>query len=543
MPDNIINTFQQRREIQTRLAALADTTSEAEMLQVVRSIVQDFPHSALLSPYVKLLDTSNSQLRGGLAHLATLLPPDDIVPALQNTVANRKNATQVRLNAVTILERFLGQEVSPALLSDLENTDEIAFQSLCEAVEEGHRDRHIFLEYVIQMKEESVEVAYIVLEQLQRLPAVDQLEMLRIIAQEDREAAATAALTQLTQLSPTDAGERLIQILHTLQFALSPTRAQQAERALRKLRFSGLGYTSPPQDGWRALIAPAEASGNQTIWFFQTPIQGERECPFLSIVVNVATGILQAYGADRMPAEDLPSEKALGELITVAIDGGESIIFLEAPFDYGRWLVLNALPQHWAGKAWQPLFGEYTLYNDILWQFNRPEIDDVLENFFLAHSSQENSTQENLAQKGAKRAKEGLQENGVSPQELDASLDIDELDQVSAELLQHPAMSGWILHSLLVWNAIRSGFTGEEAHSLDEFTGLVVREIHQWPEYDLFIQGLCAGLQAQAGWLYLAGMEKASQQAHTLAESFRLSPRAQNPFLYHYIRRAIEGSS
>lgn len=520
MSDKIINTFQQRRELQNRLALLEDTQSESEMLQIVRAIAREFPSDLVLKSMLKALDTSNSQLRGGLAHLATMLPQEETIAVLRSAVADRGKSTQTRLNSVTVLERFLGEEVSPALLGDLENTDEIAFQSLCEAVEEGHRERHIFLEYVVQMREEDAEVAYIVMEQLGRLPVTDQLDMLRLIAQDDRDAVAFAALKRLEQLNPDDAGQELAKIIYLLQFTLPPDLSTHAERCARKLRFNGHGYKVPQPVRWRALIAPAEASGNQTIWFFQMPEADEDDAPFVSIVVNQATGILQTYGSDRMPLEDLPRQHEIGEMMTVPLDGGESIVFLESPFEYGRWLVHKSLEPHWLDEAWQPLFGEYSLYNDMLWQFGPPQLSETLQSYFPAAASQGNSD--------------------LEPEPTAEALSVDEIDDMAIELLQHPAMGGWVLHSYLFWNAIRSGFQVNDEDSADFLTQNVLTEMMQWPEYELFVQGLVTGLQCQAAWFDIAGMEKAAYQAHHLSDAFEDSSTAPNPFLYRYVRQAIE---
>ncbi len=544
MSDKIINTFQQRRELQNRIAALSEAQSEAEMLKSVRGIAQDFPVDMVHKVMIKSLDTSNSQLRGGLAHLATMLPPEETIAVLRGAVADRNHSTQTRLNSVTVLERFLGEEVSPALLGDLDNTDEIAFQSLCEAIEEGHRERHIFLEYVIQMREEDEEVAFIVMDQLRRLPGTDQLDLLRLMAQDERQAVAAAALKRLEAIDPKETGERLAAIIHTLQFTLPPELASQAERAVRKLRFNGHGYTVPESDSWRALISPAEATGNQTVWFFQMDEKGpnataknsassdKRETPFMSIVVNLSTGILQTYGTDWMLLEDLPDKHEIGELMTVSLDGGESIVFLEAPFDYARWLVFSSLSPHWANDSWQSLFGEYSLYNDMIWQFSAPELPDSLRGYFAEHAKHEDLQSEE-GENGES------QETEAEDAEGDPAEEIERLDAVAAELLQHPVMGGWILHSYLFWNAIRSGFSSSDSESVDELTQTVINEVMKWPEQEIFVEGLLNGLMCQCAWLKIAGMDKAAEQAHLMAKSLTTKPIDQSPFLYRYLRQAI----
>src|SRR5690606_2359276 len=141
MSDKIIHSFQQRRQLAQAIDDLAQTRSEAELLAQVRNMVHNFPPDLLMGQLIKLLDTPNSQLRGGLGHLAALLPPEEVVPALRSAAANRGNPPQTRITAALILERFLGESLPPALLGDLNQSNEVAFQSLLEAVEEGAHNR------------------------------------------------------------------------------------------------------------------------------------------------------------------------------------------------------------------------------------------------------------------------------------------------------------------------------------------------------------------------------------------------------------------
>src|SRR5688572_8453710 len=105
MADKIINSFQQRRQLNQEISALAETQNEAELLERVRQLVRDYSADLLASMVLKHLDTPNSQLRGGLGHLAALLPPNEIGPMLRSAAANRSNAAQVRVTAALLLER------------------------------------------------------------------------------------------------------------------------------------------------------------------------------------------------------------------------------------------------------------------------------------------------------------------------------------------------------------------------------------------------------------------------------------------------------
>src|SRR3954447_21981786 len=129
MPDKIIHSFQQRRQLTQDIAALGQTRNEAELMERVRLLVREHPADLLAATVIKNLDTTNSQVRGGLGHIASLLPPDEISPLLRSAAANRGNSAQLRVTAALILERFLGETLSPAILNDLGQTNEVAFQS------------------------------------------------------------------------------------------------------------------------------------------------------------------------------------------------------------------------------------------------------------------------------------------------------------------------------------------------------------------------------------------------------------------------------
>ena len=138
----IIQNFQERRQIEASIQALGDTTTEAELIAMAQELVERFPPDGLAAAVLRHLGEANSQLRGGLGHLCALLPPEIIAPRLREIVSNRQKSPLERITAQLILERYLGETVSPALLSDLAGNNDIAMQSLQEALEEGRtKDR------------------------------------------------------------------------------------------------------------------------------------------------------------------------------------------------------------------------------------------------------------------------------------------------------------------------------------------------------------------------------------------------------------------
>ena len=127
-----------------------------------------------------------------------------------------------------LASQFLGEPVPAALLSDLSQGNEVAFQSLLEAVEEGKRNRHVLLEYVMQMRQAGDHVPPMILDLLDRLPGADRVELLRLIALDDRGCVvhqrAGDVWTCWRHQMPGRRRRALPRALHVLQFMLPPDR-------------------------------------------------------------------------------------------------------------------------------------------------------------------------------------------------------------------------------------------------------------------------------------------------------------------------------
>ncbi|OUC06129.1 hypothetical protein RY27_22940 [Litorilinea aerophila] len=507
MADKIINSFQQRRQLAQEIEALAETSSELELLEAVRTLVQRYPPELLLTALLKHLDTPSSELRGGLGHLAALLPPDQVAPALRNAAANRQNRPEARLTAALLLERFLGESVPQALLSDLQDTNEVAFQSLREAIDEGRQNRHILLEYVTQMRQTGEDVAAMVLGLLARIPPVDRVELLRLIAQDDRPRVAAQALSHLEALGRDPAaGEQALRALYTLQYTLPPELAQQAERSLRKLQFAGRRYTPPTPDGWQALMSPADASGSQSIWFVFQAAEG-KPGQILGVVINGQHGVLDSFGSPQLPPELMPARRSVGQLVSVQVDRGQTLVLLTCPFDYARWRVQEALSAHWQGE--QPaLPGEYRLYNDWIWQFAPPQVPEELRAYFVT---------------------EVEPEPPADPARLAAE---------AAALLEHPAMAGWIVQNRALLQAVRFQESDREK-GVEALTRLVLQEIEKRGATDTIQSAMAEALRAQAAWLHLAGNQEQAQRAWRLVRPVRTLPPSQNPLLAQMVAASI----
>jgi len=514
MDDNIIHSFQQRRQLTQAIDDLANSANEPDLLARVRTLVHTYPSDLLTSMLVKTLETTNSQIRGGLGHLASLLPPEEIAPALRSAAANRGNSPQTRATAALILERFLGETLPPALLADLNHTNEVAFQSLREAAAEGALNRHVLLEYVTQMRQTPESIAFLVLDLLARLDVADRIQLLRLIAQDDRPAVAGVALQQLEQLAGRVDADIALAALHTLQWMLPPDPAARVERTLRKLQFAGRRYTPPDPTGWRALLSPADVAGNYTVWFVHA-VETRLDGVILGMVLNQRVGIRQVFGAENLPPEQIPQQQPVGQLVTVRTDAGVNAVLLEAPFDFGRRRLAAAQAAHWAQGSPPSLPGEYRLYGDRLWLFAPPVVDPD-----LARCVDEREP----------------------PSPLPSSA---ELDQAAAEVLAHPAMQGWTFNNRLFQQHTFGRDPSTAAGSLwarlpqHELAHMVLTELEQSQERDNLVASLAEGLLAQAAWFHIAGSRATAQHAQLLARCVPALPLAANPILTRLVETGL----
>ena len=234
---------------------------------------------------------------------------------LRGVAGNRQKTPHERTAAALILERYLEEPPPQGLLADLAGNEDVPYQSLLEAIEAGRQNRHVLLEYVAQMQQHGMEVAFMVLGLIDRLNTGDRVDLLRLIAQDLRPPVARAAIDRLGQLAADDQGKAALRALHTLQPMLAPDYAAVVERILRKLQFTGKRYTPPAPERWRALLTPADVGGYVSVWLVRDPAPMQPESgAALGFVLNLLDGFVQFSGAEAVARKELPAPHAIGEL-------------------------------------------------------------------------------------------------------------------------------------------------------------------------------------------------------------------------------------
>ena len=513
MSNKIINSLQERRQVEEAVARLADLFSEPEMVQEVQKIARDHAPSLVLPAIRRHLNTDSSRLRGGLGRLAAQLGGAETVAMLRKEAGRRDNPTQTRLTAAAILERFLQVEVSAGLMGDLRDPNLMVMQSLQEAVEEGKANRHVLLEYVRQMRQENQDVAFLVLSLIDQLAEEDQPELLRLIAYDSRTAVAEAALGQLSGLRDSATGVHSADALHTLQSSLRPELAQAAARNLRKLRLAGVRWESVPADDWWALISPCDYQGTQHLWFLGNG--GGTDRKLVGLRINRIAGILEGFGSENVDGQHLPPRRQIGEMLSISLAPGENAVFLSIPYTYGRQCLQHSLESHWRAST-STLPEEFTLYCPYLFRHSLEPISPQLSSLL------------------------------ASGPELWAQAEND-LPQVTMSLLGHPAMANWVLSTGNMGEDIsepggraedsergRTGLQPLAGLPMEELAKLARNVVSEEVPQELSEQ-LRQALLAQAGWLHYAGHQSFARHAVCVAESLNHKQLHSHPLLLQMI--------
>lgn len=513
MSDKIIHTFQERRIVGEAVSALANTSSEAELEEAVQRIAQNHAPALVLPALRRNLNAASSQMRGGLGRLAALLPRRETVALLRKEAGRRDSPAQIRLNAAMILERFLEEVVPVGLMGDLQDPNIIVMQSLQEALEEGRSNPHVLLEYVRQMREESQDVAFLVMDLLGQLAEEDQPELLRVIAYDSRPAVAEAALARLGALREPAAAARSASALHALQSTLHADRAEAAARQLRKLRLAGVRWQPAPAEDWWALASACDFRGGQHLWFLRSG-NGE-DGAFIGLRVNRAAGILEAFGSDKVDSRNLPPRRREGDPLSIAIAPGETAIFQNVPYSYARHCLQLCLESHLQEPA-RALPEEFILYNPFIFQHGADAI------------SQELSA---LLSSGPELWSQG----------------VDDLSNVTSSLLGHPTMAGWTFPMQGRPGDVRgepdAGMRREApaetnrppARLLPDALEKLARSLLEEAVPQSFGEQLRQALLAQAEWLHIAGHDSFARHAVCTAESLRHLPLHNHPLMMQLI--------
>jgi hypothetical protein len=489
----ILTTFVQRRQVEDDLHRLAVAQSEAEFAHLARQIAAQ--GAVAVSALVANLDRGDARLLTALGVVASLLDRPTVVDALRGVLSEAGRSDRERLAAMTLLERFLGETLDETSYASLEQPDALAQMSLQDVLHRLEDDPGVLAEFVKAMDNQPPEMARRVVTSLGAIDDPRVVPALHCLAQDVRADVAAGALAALGRRRTPEAATALRTVLPLLDHGLQA----QAARALRKLQFRGIALPDlpTPHPAWRALVSPVDGLGRQSVWFIQPTADGHG-ARFLSVMLLEGIGLNSAFANPTARVDELPHPQPKGTVHQIGMVGApQQLILLEAPFDYGRTLLLRAAIDNRAeGYVFPP---EIRLYGRWLWQCSA----------------------------------DGLPWPVERPDPPAAGTD---LLRETDRLLGHMAFEGWFAHSDVLYQA---------AETLAEGTGgdnwrLVQRLAHQQFADPAQVTRYQHRLDAMAEWLGLADDSMAAQLAQAASDALGTISPVEIPFTLALVRRGLE---
>jgi hypothetical protein len=497
----IITKLRERRQIEADLRELLAASSEEEFRRQAQRIAA--LGSQVIPTIVANLDRADASMLAAMGTVATFLDRDEVAAALRQAVLLPQRTDRGRIGAMTILERFLGEPPDDDLLASLADAEGVAVSSLEQMLAQAADDPALWIEYVQGLDRQEPDLVLALIPVLREMgdgsapsgPDLRAVEPLRMMAQDVREEIAAEAIEALGAIRLPEAARALQTLLPIVAPALRPV----AERLLRRLRFVGVEVSDlpGPDPNWRALLSPVDGLGRQSVWFVLESRWTSR-ARFLNVLLNGWAGATQAVGHSQVPALMLPPRRPLGELHDVALpDGSGALLLVEAPFDVGRRLIVEALARNRAEQI--PVAGALRLLSPWLWAVGGA---DTLPARVLPELSAEDGN----------------------------------LLAASDRLLHHPAFSTWMVRTAATLQGVEEALH-RPGWNVEVWVGRLAGDLFSDPAAARVVS---QRLEAMSEWFLLAGDDARSRLALVAAHGMRGSDPQNVPLVRALIRRDLE---
>ncbi len=354
----VIHGFQERRQLENELQALSRMQDDVARMQRAQELAR---HGDALIPLIlRHLDTDDPLLRGALGLLVSYLPPERISSSLRSVVANPQRSDQERMTALMFLERFLDEPVEESLYAQLRDPQAVIEQSLREVT--GHQESlpDIIVDYVVQLQEEPVDVALMVLQAMSKMDEERTFPLLALLAQDIRPEVALAAIKYLEMAARPQHPYYQAVLAFLADMATDDIR-KIARRSLRKLHMRGLQADMRQEATWRALITAPDMHGSQALWMIR---QNAEERRLIGLLVNADVGVQFAFVLDDVPSDLIPSME-IGRTLPIVMgndpnDPDSLAWFLEVPIGRVRRWMQALVQRNYIGAYQMPaIFRQY----------------------------------------------------------------------------------------------------------------------------------------------------------------------------------------
>jgi len=252
-----------------------------------------------LKALLRNLNASDPTLRGGLGRLAKYLDPAIAIPALRLAAMDETRDDAARLTAVMILERYLDQEIDPAMAQRIPASYDVARESGEEAIAIAETDPMVLVEYAEQLLEEPPEIVHAVLQVIMDMETPQRAPLLMAIAAYGDASLQKIIVQALGGIRHTLA----IHSLQTLWRLVTPELQPLVRRQIRKLQLAGV--SNAPSGNLRALWSPVNALGYSFLWIIHVP-ENSSQGDLLILILHDQRGIVNAVAHPDLDLDDLP---------------------------------------------------------------------------------------------------------------------------------------------------------------------------------------------------------------------------------------------
>ncbi len=353
----VLHSFSDRLAIDRAVKDLARARNAYRQDQLARELAAR--GKPVLNALLRNLAASDPALRGGLGRLAQHMDPDLIIPALRQAAMDERRPEAARLTAVMLLERYLGQEIDPAMAQHIPASYDVARESGEEAIAIAETEPLVLVEYAEQLLDEPPEIVNAVLQVITDMKDPRRARLLMSIAAYGDVALQKEILTALGGIRHPLA----LQALQTLWHLVSPDLQPVARRQFQKLRLSGVRETATGT--LRALLSPCNAQGHSFLWFIRT-LDDEPVGHLLTLIVNDELGVVYATAYPDLDLDALPMPAPRGRAHRVRmIDSPHGLLLAEIDPLLG----LNLLEEALQSMSQQdfPWPGEIVVFGHWLW--------------------------------------------------------------------------------------------------------------------------------------------------------------------------------
>jgi hypothetical protein len=353
----IVNSFSDRLAIERAVKDLAKARNAYRQDQLAKALAAR--GKPVLSALLRNLEASDPTLRGGLGRLAQHLDPNLVIPALRQAAMDVARSDAARLTAVMLLERYLGQEIDPALARRIPASYDVARESGEEAIAIAETEPLVLVEYAEQLLDEPPEIVQAVLQVIKDMEDPRRVRLLMVIAAYGDPELQQDILAELGVVRH----PLSVQALQTLWHLVTPELQPQVRRQLQKLRLSGVQEEAPGD--LRALWSPVNAQGHSFLWLVHT--KGDEPVgDLLVLILHDQLGVVYASAYPDLDREALPLPAPVGATHNVPmVDSAQRVLMAEIAPALGLKLLDDAL-QSMALQAF-PWPGEIVVFGHWLW--------------------------------------------------------------------------------------------------------------------------------------------------------------------------------